>query len=151
MNNYTVYLQKSTNPNKKYMVTLVQPDKKNKTIHFGASGYSDYTKHKDSDRMKKYDSRHKSREKWGKSGIKTAGFWSKWILWSKPGLKQSIDYTSNKFNIKIIRGSPPKSKSRRKSPTRKSKSRRKSPTRKSKSRRKSPTRKSKSRRKSPTR
>ena len=102
MSNYTVYLQKSTNPNKKYMVTLVQPDKKNKTIHFGASGYSDYTKHKDPDRMKKYDSRHKSREKWGKSGIKTAGFWSKWILWSKPSLKQAIDYTSTKFNIKII-------------------------------------------------
>ena len=149
MSNYTVYLQKSTNPNKKYMVTLVQPDKKNKTIHFGASGYSDYTKHKDPDRMKKYDSRHKPRENWSKSGIKTAGFWSKWILWSKSNLKQAIDYTSNKFNIKIIRGAPPKSKSRRKSPKKTSKSRRKSPKKTAKSRRKSPKKASKSRRKSP--
>ena len=143
MSNYTVYLQKSTNLNKKYMVTLVKPDIKNKTIHFGASGYSDYTKHKDTERMKKYDSRHKSRENWTKSGIKTAGFWSKWILWSKPGLKQAIDYTSNKFNIKIIRRAPPKSKSHRKSPKRNSKSHRKSPKRNSKSRRKSPKKASK--------
>ena len=130
MTQYTVYLQKSTNTNKKYMVTLVKPDTKNKTIHFGANGYSDYTKHKDSDRMKRYNSRHKTRENWTKSGITTAGFWSKWILWSKPSLKSAIDYTSTKFNIKIIRRSPPK----RKSPKRKS-PKRKSPKRKSKSKR----------------
>ena len=30
-----------------------------KTIHFGASGYSDYTKHKDDDRKERYLARHK--------------------------------------------------------------------------------------------
>lgn len=104
---YTAYLQKSKNPKKKYTVTVFKDDKKLKTIHFGATGYSDYTKHKDKYRMKLYDSRHKPRENWTKSGITTAGFWSKWILWSKPSLKEAINYTSKKFNIKIIKSSPP--------------------------------------------
>ena len=159
------YLQKSDKKDKKFKVTIVKPGNKNKTVYFGASGYSDFTKHKDKERMKRYDSRHKSRENWTKSGITTAGFWSKWILWSKPSLASAKAYTAKKFNITIKSGKPPKqspSNSRRKSPKRKSKSRRKSkskrktrksPKQKSKSRRrKSPKRKSKSRRrKSPKR
>ena len=103
-----VYLQKSTNSSKKYMVTIRNGSGKTKTVHFGAEGYSDYTIHKDPERMKRYDSRHKSRENWTKSGIYTAGFWSKWILWSKPSLSQAIRYTSEKFNIEIKRGNPVK-------------------------------------------
>ena len=38
----TIYLKKSTRGDKKFMVTV-----NDKKIHFGASGYSDYTKHKD--------------------------------------------------------------------------------------------------------
>ena len=143
------YLQKSDKKDKKFKVTIVKPGNKNKTVYFGASGYSDFTKHKDKERMKRYDSRHKSRENWTKSGITTAGFWSKWILWSKPSLASAKAYTAKKFNITIKSGKPPKqspSKSRRKSPKRKTKSRRKS-RRKTKSRRKS-RRKTKSRRKS---
>ena len=128
------YLQKSTNPTKKYMITI-----NGKTIHFGAEGYSDYTKHKNDSRKKLYDIRHKSRENWTKTGIKTAGFWSKWILWSKKTLQESISYIYDKFKIKINIKSPTKSK--RKSPT---KYRSKSPT---KYRSKSPT---KSKRKSQT-
>lgn len=97
-----VYLQKSNKPNKKYMVTIGR-----KTVHFGSVGYSDYTKHKDPDRKKNYISRHKTRENWTKSGIKTAGFWSRWILWNEPGLLKSIKATEKKFKIKIIRGKPP--------------------------------------------
>ena len=104
----TVYLQKSDRDGKKYKVTIfTSKGKKIKTLHFGASGYSDYTKHKDPERLKKYNARHKSRENWTKSGITTAGFWAKWILWSKPSIKESVEYTSNKFNITIRRGSPP--------------------------------------------
>ena len=125
---YTAYLQKSKNPNKKYTVIIFKDDSKIKTVHFGASAYSDYTKHHDEDRMKLYVSRHKSRENWTKSGITTAGFWSKWILWSKPSLAEAIKFASKKFNIKIIKGAAPhppksKSKSRRKSVKRKTKSR----------------------------
>ncbi len=58
---------------------------------FGASGYSDYTKHKDSSRMKRYLQRHKKRENWG--NLKSAGALSRYILWNKPSLSASVaDY-----------------------------------------------------------
>ena len=97
-NTLIVKLQKSSNPEKKYMVTIDD----SKTIHFGAKNYSDYTKHKNKSRMLRYRNRHKSRENWGKSGLKTAGFWSLWILWNKPSFIDSIKDTEKRFNIKII-------------------------------------------------
>ena len=97
------YLQKSTKSDKKYMVKIVDTDDSTKTVHFGANGYSDYLKHKDFDRMQRYTDRHKKNENWTKSGIKTAGFWSKWLLWNKPTMSESIRYIEKKVNIKIIR------------------------------------------------
>jgi hypothetical protein len=91
-----ITLKRSPKADKKFMVKVG-----NKTIHFGAKNYSDYTLHKDKDRMKRYENRHRSRENWKKSGIYTAGFWSKWILWSKPSLKSSIKHTEKRFKIKI--------------------------------------------------
>ncbi len=82
-----VKLVKSPNKEKKYRAIF------NDGTHtdFGAKGYSDYTIHKDYDRMKRYDSRHKRREDWNK--MKSRGALSKWILWNKPSLKGSIaDY-----------------------------------------------------------
>jgi len=96
--NKTIILKKSPTKDKKYMVTI-----DNKTIHFGQKGYSDYTKHHDKKRMHRYNNRHKSRENWKKSGIKSAGFWSKWILWNKPSFSASIKDTERRFNIKIKR------------------------------------------------
>ena len=93
-----ITLQKSTSPEKKYMVKI-----DNKTIHFGAKNYSDYTRHKDKSRMHRYISRHRKRENWTKSGIKSAGFWSKQILWNKPSLSGSIKDTERRFGIKIKR------------------------------------------------
>ena len=95
-----VYLRKSTNRNKKFMVNF---DNSHKTVHFGAAGYSDFTIHKDIDRKKRYIERHRLTENWTKSGITTAGFWSLWLLWNKPTLLESIKYTEKKFKIKIIR------------------------------------------------
>lgn len=94
-----IELSKSTRKIKKWSVTI----NKNQTIHFGAKGYSDYTLHKDKQRMERYIQRHKSRENWKKSGIYTAGFWARWILWNKPSLKSSIKDTEERFNIKIKR------------------------------------------------
>lgn len=90
-------LSKSTRTDKKYMI--IEPN--GKIIHFGAKGYSDYTKHKDSERKKRYINRHKINENWNKSGIETAGFWSRWILWNEPSVIDSIKNLENKFNIKI--------------------------------------------------
>ena len=91
-----VYIKKSNKDTKKYMVFV-----DGKTIHFGANGMSDYTKHKDTERLKRYIQRHKTRENWNKSGIKTAGFWSRWLLWNKPSITASKANISSKFSIKF--------------------------------------------------
>ena len=90
-------LQKFPNSKKKFKVIL--PD--GKSVKFGARGYSDYTIHKNKERMGRYLSRHKAREDWTRKGIDTAGFWSRWILWSKPSLRGAVKHTENKFGIKI--------------------------------------------------
>ena len=95
---FTVYLKKSDLPKKKYMVKVF-----NKWIHFGAKGYSDFTRHKNLVRKKAYFARHSVNENWSFSGIQTAGFWSRWILWNKDTLGKSIKDTERRFNIKIIR------------------------------------------------
>ena len=121
MSKTIIVLKKSNKPDKKWMVTIDG----SKTIHFGAKGMSDYTIHKDYDRMLRYTDRHKKRENWGKSGLKTAGFWSKWLLWNKPSLLSSKKDIERRFNVKIVSSTvQPKSKTR-KSKTRKSKNTRK--------------------------
>jgi hypothetical protein len=91
-----IILSKSKKHDKKFDAIIG-----NKTVSFGSKGYSDFTIHHDYDRMKRYENRHRSRENWSKSGIKSAGFWSKWVLWNKPGLMASIKDTERRFGIKI--------------------------------------------------
>ena len=69
-----------------------------KTIHFGQAGASDYTKHKDPDRKYNYISRHKKNENWGKTGVDTAGFYSKHVLWNKPTLEASVNDLNKRFS-----------------------------------------------------
>jgi len=90
----TVYIKKSNKPTKKYMVYV-----EGKTIHFGQNGASDYTKHKDVERMRRYTNRHKDKENWGKTGIKTAGFWSKHLLWNKPTISASKTNIRQRFGV----------------------------------------------------
>ena len=56
-------------------------------MSFGVAGYSDYTKHKDDERKKKYIERHKKNKNWNRP--ETAGYLSRYILWNKPTLKES--------------------------------------------------------------
>ena len=72
-----------------------------KIISFGDSRYQDYTIHKDSDRKTNYLSRHKTNENWSLTGIKSAGFYSRWILWNKTTLDNSIRDVNQRFNINI--------------------------------------------------
>jgi hypothetical protein len=88
-----VVITKSNKPDKK-MKAIINGKK---TVHFGASGMSDYTKHHDDERKQRYIDRHKKRENWGTTGYKTAGFWSKQILWNKKTLKASVDDLNQKF------------------------------------------------------
>ena len=64
---------------------------------FGASGYSDYTLHKDDERKKRYIQRHKSRENWKEP--KSRGALSLYILWNKKTLKASINDYKKRFNL----------------------------------------------------
>ena len=89
------YPYKSDKPNKKYYIITND----NKKVYFGASGYSDYTIHKDEARKQLYINRHKNNENWTKSGIDTAGFWSRWILWHLPTIKESYQDIKKRFNI----------------------------------------------------
>jgi hypothetical protein len=99
------YLRVSTNPKKKYMITVNSHVnlQDNKTIHFGARGYQDYTSHKDPERQRRYINRHKERENWSVSGINTAGFWSRWLLWNKPSIDESMRDIQRRFNVVVIR------------------------------------------------
>lgn len=91
-----VKLTKATNPEKKYKV-VVEKDGKKKTIQFGQKGASDFTKHGDKERRERYDKRHKKREDWSITGIDTAGFWSKNLLWNKPSISASIRDIEKRF------------------------------------------------------
>jgi hypothetical protein len=73
-----------------------------KRVHFGRQGYSDYTIHKDRHRMSRYLVRHASRENWKTSGKFTPGFWSRWVLWSKPSLQQAVRQTEKVLGEKIV-------------------------------------------------
>ena len=76
-----------------------------RTVHFGAKGYSDYTIHKDPTRMKRYVIRHgRGREKWGRSGQYTPGFWSRWLLWSRPTMSGALAKTQRVLGRRIIFG-----------------------------------------------
>lgn len=92
----TYKLRKSIKKDKKF--DIITPS--GKVISFGAIGYDDFTTHKDVRRKQRYLARHR-RENWNKSGINTAGFWSRYLLWYKPGLDESIAATEKRFGIKI--------------------------------------------------
>lgn len=89
-----IFLRKSYRKDKKYMVTI-----NNKTIHFGATGYSDFTEHKNIERKKRYISRHSANENW--KNIYSSGFWARYILWNKPTLMGSIRDTNKRFGLQI--------------------------------------------------
>jgi len=87
-------LKKSSRKDKKFM--LITPEKK---IHFGGAGYSDFTIHKDEERKKNYILRHKKNENWDEIN---AGSLSRWILWNKETLEESVKDFELKFKKKII-------------------------------------------------
>lgn len=98
----TCTLTRSNLTGKKYRVTIHDSRTgTERTVHFGASGYSDYTLHRDAARMERYTDRHRARENWTRSGIYTAGFWSKWILWNKPSFRASLQDTARRFRLRI--------------------------------------------------
>ena len=120
-----VKIIRSPNTTKKFRAILED----GRTVDFGASGYSDYTKHKNPSRMRSYVLRHggqipkrivaerqpamihrmmlnvdrSDKEDWKMSGIGGAGFWSRWYLWSQPNFGGVNRFMLKRFGIKIIK------------------------------------------------
>ena len=120
-----VKLIKSPKSEKKFRVVF---EDDGAIVDFGARGYSDYTKHKNPLRMRSYVKRHGGKlstqlknerdpkvvqqkmleitnsykEDWSKKGIKTAGFWSRWLLWSFPTLREAKNFMRKKFRLRIV-------------------------------------------------
>lgn len=86
----------------KFVATVPTADGRSKKVHFGRKGYSDYTKHKDSERMGRYLNRHRRRENWTRAGRYTAGFWSRWLLWSRPSFRAALKQTEKVLGQRII-------------------------------------------------
>jgi len=96
-----VKIQPSKRQDKKFQAVFYTDDmKKVKTTHFGAKGMSDYTKHGDDDRKKKYINRHKARENF--NDFLSAGSLSRYVLWEKKDLDTSKKYYANKFNLELL-------------------------------------------------
>ena len=88
-----VKIVKSPKPEKKYIAHFSDGTH----TDFGAKGMSDFTKHKDSERKKRYMTRHSKRENW--KSPKTPGALSRWILWNKDTLKKSIADYKKRFKL----------------------------------------------------
>lgn len=86
-------LIKSPNPSKKYRAMF---DDGTHT-DFGASGYQDFTIHRDLMRQMNYLSRHRATENW--NDYKSAGALSRWILWNKPTIAESLRDYKKHFNL----------------------------------------------------
>ena len=90
-----ITLRKSKNPKKKFDAIV-----RGKTVSFGSSSYQDYTQHKDDERRFRYLNRHKPNEDW--HDLKTAGTWSRWLLWEKKTIPEAVKFMEDKFKINII-------------------------------------------------
>ena len=89
----TYYPYKATDNKHKFFIITSS----GKKINFGSATNKDYTIYykeegkEKADKMKKaYIARHsKLNENWNKSGIDTAGWFSRWLLWEEPNLKDA--------------------------------------------------------------
>ena len=91
---------------KKYEITF-NKNGKVYTRKFGASGASDYTKHKDKDRRERYITRHKKDLK--TNDPMRPGYLSMYILWNKPTVAASLADYKRRLNSFNRNGKFPKS------------------------------------------
>ena len=92
-----ISIKPSTKPEKKYMAVFETDSGRTKTTHFGAAGMSDYTKNKDPERKALYLQRHRANENW--SDPTSAGALSRYVLWNKTSLRESIKDFKSKFGL----------------------------------------------------
>ena len=87
-----VVILKSSRAGKKWMAKVGD-----KTVHFGARGYEDFTTHGDEKRKAAYLARHRTTEDWTLGGVETAGFWARWVLWNESSMNASIRDINRRF------------------------------------------------------
>ena len=94
-------LKTSPKKDKKYVAEFTDSETgKRKYIHFGASGYQDFTIHKDPVRASLYRKRH-ARDlltEAAKTGM-SPGALSYYILWSSPSMAQGIRNFKNEYKL----------------------------------------------------
>ena len=93
----TVIILKSHRPDKKYDAFVDG----RKIVSFGATGYEDFTTHKNEERKQRYLNRHRKNEDW--TDPLTAGFYSRWLLWNKETLQDSLKDMNDRFKDKNYR------------------------------------------------
>jgi hypothetical protein len=96
-----VTISRSTRPGKKYQATA--NSRNGRTVHFGAEGYSDYTKHRDKERRERYIKRHKKNEDWSRSNLMSAGFLARHVLWEEPTVRGAVEKLNKKYkDVKFV-------------------------------------------------
>lgn len=90
------HIERADPPHK--WVGIFEDDETTKRIPFGASGYQDFTQHKNPIRRSMYLARHKAREDW--TNPMSAGALSKWILWGEStNLEKNVRDFKTRFNL----------------------------------------------------
>jgi hypothetical protein len=97
-----ISIKPSTNNDKKLIATF-EINGRQRTTHFGAKGYFDYTKYYKQDKelakqkKESYLARHKENENW--NDPTSAGSLAKHILWNLPTIEASIADYKKRFNL----------------------------------------------------
>ena len=90
-------IKQSSKPDKKLDAEFETDAGRKKTVSFGAAGMSDFTKHRDEERKRRYLDRHRARENWNDPD--SPGALSRWVLWNKPTLQDSIKDYKQRFGF----------------------------------------------------
>lgn len=91
-------LSKSNVAGKRYNVRIYEDGIYKRSINFGSSDYDNFTIHKDEKRKERYINRHSKNEDWNTIN---AGSLSRYLLWNKDTLRESIYDFQKRFDVKI--------------------------------------------------
>ena len=87
-----IYISESGRANKKWKAEA----EGYRTVHFGQRDAGDFTIHRDEAARQAYIARHSKPENWGRTGVMTPGWLSRYLLWEKPSLDEAIAAASRK-------------------------------------------------------
>jgi len=107
---YTAKLYYSNKKNKRLTV-LIRDNYTGKhvTVDFGSKKGKTFLDHNDVKKKENYLKRHgavnnkallSNSEDW--TDPFTAGFWSRWLLWSEPTFKEALQLIANKFDVAFV-------------------------------------------------